>query len=44
MKHIYMCHHFIRDYIEDGTLKIKFFRSEENMVDPFTKNLSNGPF
>ena len=39
-----MCHHFIRGYVDDGTVKINFFRSEENMEDLFTKNLSNGPF
>ena len=43
-KHKYVCHHFIHDYVEDGTVKIKFFRSEESMADPFTNNLSNGPF
>ena len=37
-------HYFIRDYVEDGTVKIQFFRSEENMADPLTNNLSNGPF
>ena len=29
---------------EDGTVKIQLFRSEENVADPFTKKLSNGPF
>ena len=42
-KHIDVCHNFIHDYVEDGTVKIKIFRSEENMANPFTKNLSNGP-
>ena len=44
MKHIYVCHHFIHDYIEDRTVKIVFFGSEENLADPFTKNLINGKF
>ena len=39
-----MCHHFIHDYFEAGTVKTKSVHSEENMADPFTKNLSNGPF
>ena len=43
-KHIDVCCHFVRDYVEDGTVKIEFVRSEENLADPFTKNLSNGPF
>ena len=38
-----MPHHFIRDYVEYGTVKIQFVHSEENLADPFTKNLSNGP-
>ena len=38
------CHHFIYDYARDGTIKIKFVSSEENMAYPFTKNLSNGQF
>ena len=44
MKHTYVRRHFIRDYVEVGTVKIKFFHSEENLADKFTKNLSNGPF
>ena len=28
MKYIYVRHHFIRDYVEDGTVKVQFFRSE----------------
>ena len=43
-KDIYVRHQFIRDYVEDKTVKINFFRSEEKMEDLFTKNLSNGPF
>ena len=36
-KHIDLCHHFIRDYIEDRTVKLQFFQLEESLVDPFTK-------
>ena len=43
-KHIDFFHHFIRDYIEEVTAKNQFVRSEENLADPFIKNLSNGPF
>ena len=39
MKHIDLRHHFIHDYVEEGTVKNKFVRSEESMVDPFTNNL-----
>jgi hypothetical protein len=38
-KHIDVHHHFVREYIEDGIVKIVFVRSEENMADPFTKNM-----
>ena len=43
-KHINVRHHFIHDYVGDGTVKIKFGPFEENMADSFTNNLSNGPF
>ena len=43
-KDIKMHHQFIRDYIEGEIVKIQFLRSEENLADPFTKNLSNRPF
>ena len=43
-KHIDVFHHFICDYVEDRIVKIKIFRSEYNMADQFTNNLSNGPF
>ena len=38
-KHIDVRHHFVREYIEDGIVKIVFIRSEDNMADPFTKNM-----
>ena len=43
-KHIYACHPFICDYVEDGTVKNKFVCLEENLAYPSTKNLSNGHF
>ena len=30
--------HFVRNYVEDGTIKVKFIQSEDNGVDIFTKN------
>ena len=39
-----VCHYFIQNYIEYNTVKIQSFRSEENLVGPFTKNLSNKLF
>ena len=42
--HIDVYNRFIHDYVEYGTAKIQFFRSEENMAYSITKILSNGPF
>ena len=44
MSYIYARHHFIFDYIEDKTVKIKLICSEDNFVYSLTKNLSNRPF
>jgi len=37
-KHVDTRYHFVRNYIEDGILKIVFVRSEDNDADVFTKN------
>ena len=37
-KHIDIRAHFLREYIEDGTLKVIFIRSEDNDADILTKN------
>jgi hypothetical protein len=39
-KHIDTRYHFVREYVEDGIIKVKFVRSEENHADLFTKNLN----
>ena len=39
-KHIDARYHFVREYVEDGVLKILYVKSEENMADPYTKNTS----
>ena len=39
-RHIDTRYHFVRDYIDDGILKIVFVRSEDNHADIMTKNLS----
>lgn len=33
-------YHFVREYVEDGVVKIIFVHSEDNRVDPYTKNVS----
>ena len=38
-KHIDTRYHFVRDYVEDGVVKVQFIWSEENDADIFTKNL-----
>ena len=39
-KHVDTQYHFVREYIEQGILKIIYVRSEENDADIFTKNLN----
>ena len=39
-KHIDTRYHFVRNYIEDGIIKVTFIKSEDNVADVFTKNLN----
>jgi hypothetical protein len=39
-KHIDARYHFIREYIEDGYIKVIFVKSEDNQADIFTKNVN----
>ena len=39
-KYLDVKYHFIREYIENGVIKIIFLISEHNMADPVKKNLS----
>jgi len=39
-RHIDTRYHFVRDYIEDGVLKVLFVRSEDNHANIMTKHLS----
>ena len=43
-KHIDIKVHFVRQYVENGIVKIIFVRSEENKADPFTKNVNERLF
>ena len=43
-KHIDTRYHFVREYIEDGVIKVIFVRSEDNHADIFTKNLNTESF
>jgi hypothetical protein len=33
-------YHFVREYVEEGFIRIIFVRSEENLADGFTKNVT----
>jgi hypothetical protein len=43
-RHIAIKHHFIREAIEEGEVELKFCRSEEQVVDIFTKALPKEKF
>jgi hypothetical protein len=43
-KHIDVRAHFVREYIEDGILKVVFVRTDDNDADIYTKNTSEELF
>ena len=43
-KHISVRHHFIREYVEEGVVKIIFVKSKLNTADIFTKSLGQELF
>ena len=40
-KHIDIKYNFVRQYVEEGFIKVIFVRSEDNTAETFTKNLSS---
>jgi len=40
-KHLDTKVHFIRDYVEDGFLKVIYVQGDKNYADPTTKNVNN---
>ena len=38
-KHVDVRYNFVREFIEDGFVKIIFVKTDENVADMFTKNL-----
>ena len=38
-KHVDVREHYVRQYVEDGLVKIVFVKSEENEADIYTKNI-----
>ena len=43
-KHIDVRHHFLRDHVEKGNIKLTHVRTEEQIADIFTKPLGRIPF
>ena len=43
-KHIEIRHHFIREFVKDGTLTLKFIHTDDQKVDLFTKPLDRKRF
>jgi hypothetical protein len=39
-RHVDVRYHYVREYVEDGFVRILFVRSEDNLADEFTKNVS----
>lgn len=44
MKHVDIRYNFIREKLQDGTFKIQYIPTNEQLADLFTKGLSRGPF
>jgi len=43
-KHIEIMHHFIKDHVQKGEIEIKFVKTENQLVDLFTKPLVHDRF
>jgi len=43
-KHIEICHHFIRDHVNDDDCIIQFVNSENQLTDLFTRPLNKERF
>ena len=39
-RHVDIRAHYVRQYVEDGTVKINFVKSEDNVADAYTKNVT----
>ena len=39
-KHIDIRYHYLREFIEEGFIELKFVKTKENLADIFTKNVS----
>ena len=43
-KHMDICHHFLRDMVEDKDIDIQYIWSEDNPADIMTNNTSKSDF
>ena len=43
-KHIDICHHFLREMVEDKDMDIKYIRSEEKPADIMTNDFSEANY
>ena len=43
-KHIDVRYHYVREFIEDGIVKIIFVRLKDNQANPFTKNVPEATY
>ena len=43
-KHLDIKAHFIREYVEEGIVKIVFVKTEGNLADSFTKSVGEGTY
>jgi len=43
-KHIEICHHFIRDHVNNGDCEVQFVSTENQLADLFTKPLNKERF
>jgi hypothetical protein len=43
-KHIDICHHFLRDHVSKGAIVIESVRTDDQLVDIFTKPLDETRF
>jgi hypothetical protein len=44
MRHLERRHHFLRDYVEKGDIKIRYIDTERQLADIFTKPLDSSRF
>jgi len=42
--HIEICHHFIRDYVQNDKINVQFIDSKNQLANIFTKPLEKGLF